>query len=47
MTTARLFSGFITAVPEPATWAMMTAGSGLNGASVRSHRKQTVRAAYA
>lgn len=34
-----------TAVPEPATWAMMIAGFGLVGASLRSRRKQGALAA--
>jgi hypothetical protein len=35
------------AVPEPATWAMMLLGFGLVGFGIRSSRKQTVRLTYA
>jgi hypothetical protein len=31
-----------TAVPEPATWAMMIGGFGIVGAAMRSRRKQTI-----
>ena len=37
----------VTAVPEPATWAMMIIGFGLVGAGMRSRRRQTVRVTYA
>jgi hypothetical protein len=37
---------FLTAVPEPATWAMMIAGFGLVGGALRSQRRQA-RAALA
>jgi len=35
------------AVPEPATWAMMIAGFGMVGFSLRSRRKHSVRVTYA
>lgn len=37
----------VSAVPEPATWAMMLMGFGMVGAGVRSRRKQSVRVTYA
>lgn len=37
----------LSAVPEPATWAMMLLGFGLVGAGLRSRRKQSVRVTYA
>lgn len=37
----------VTAVPEPATWAMMLAGFGMIGFGMRSRRKQVVRVTYA
>lgn len=44
-------SGFITfnitAVPEPATWALMLVGFGMIGFGLRSRRKQAVRVTYA
>ncbi|WP_292948328.1 choice-of-anchor E domain-containing protein [Novosphingobium sp.] len=36
-----------TAVPEPATWAMMIAGFAMIGFGLRSRRKQAVRVTYA
>lgn len=38
--------GFLTAVPEPGTWALMIAGFGMTGAMLRS-RRRTARAAGA
>ena len=35
------------AVPEPATWAMMLLGFGILGFGMRSRRKQSVRVTYA
>lgn len=35
--------GFLTAVPEPATWALMIAGFGLTGSALRSRRRMAVR----
>ncbi|MBX9665318.1 MAG: FxDxF family PEP-CTERM protein [Novosphingobium sp.] len=37
----------VSAVPEPATWAMMLAGFGMIGFGLRSRRKQAVRVTYA
>jgi hypothetical protein len=37
----------VTAVPEPATWAMMLVGFGMIGFGLRSRRKQSVRVTYA
>ena len=37
----------ITAVPEPATWALMLVGFGMIGFGLRSRRKQAVRVTYA
>ena len=37
----------LTAVPEPATWAMMLAGFGMIGFGLRSRRKQAARVTYA
>jgi hypothetical protein len=37
----------VSAVPEPATWAMMLAGFGLMGFGLRRRAKQTVRVAFA
>ena len=37
----------VSAVPEPATWAMMIAGFGMIGFGLRSRRKQAVRVTYA
>ncbi len=37
--------GFARAVPEPATWAMLIAGFGLVGASLRGRRKAAMAAA--
>ena len=37
--------GFLTAVPEPETWALMIAGFGMTGAMLRSRRRPEVRAA--
>lgn len=39
--------GPVAAVPEPATWAMMLAGFGMIGFSLRRRRKQAVRVSYA
>jgi hypothetical protein len=36
----------VSAVPEPATWAMMTLGVGLAGGSLRRRRQTTVKASY-
>ena len=36
----------VTAVPEPATWAMMLMGFGMIGVGVRSRRKPTVQLTY-
>lgn len=36
-----------TAVPEPATWAMMLVGFGMIGFGLRSRRRQSVRVTYA
>ncbi|KAB7649127.1 PEPxxWA-CTERM sorting domain-containing protein [Polymorphobacter fuscus] len=33
------------AVPEPSSWAMMTAGFGLSGAAMRRQRKALAKAA--
>lgn len=33
--------GFLTAVPEPGTWALMIAGFGMTGAMLRSRRRTT------
>jgi hypothetical protein len=35
--------GFLTSVPEPATWALMLAGFGLAGAGLRSRRRAVAR----
>lgn len=37
----------ISAVPEPATWAMMIAGFGMIGFGLRHRRKQSLRVTYA
>ena len=37
----------ISAVPEPATWAMMIAGFGMIGFAARRRHRQTVRVTYA
>ena len=36
----------ISAVPEPATWAMMLIGFGMVGFALRARRKQNVRVSY-
>ncbi|WP_354310882.1 PEPxxWA-CTERM sorting domain-containing protein [Sphingomonas trueperi] len=36
---------FVTSVPEPASWGMMLAGSGMTGAAIRRRRRKTVAAA--
>ncbi|MET3725964.1 hypothetical protein ABIC35_003901 [Sphingomonas trueperi] len=36
---------FVTSVPEPASWGMMLAGSGMAGAAIRRRRRKTVAAA--
>ncbi|MET3722750.1 PEPxxWA-CTERM sorting domain-containing protein [Sphingomonas trueperi] len=36
---------FVTIVPEPASWGMMLAGSGMAGAAIRRRRRKTVTAA--
>ena len=41
------FSATITAVPEPATWALMIMGFGLTGAAVRRKRAVTTRVHFA
>jgi hypothetical protein len=40
-------SGTASAVPEPATWAMMLLGFGMIGMAVRSRRRQSVSVTYA
>jgi hypothetical protein len=37
----------LSAVPEPATWAMMILGFGLVGGVMRRRQRQTVRYAFA
>ena len=44
---ARTYSINVTAVPEPATWALMILGFGMVGFGLRRARKQTVRVTFA
>ncbi len=39
-------SASVSAVPEPATWAMMIGGFGMIGGTMRSRRRQSVRVTY-
>lgn len=41
------FNDSATAVPEPASWAMLISGAGLMGAALRRRRRHTVRITYA
>ena len=39
--------GFISGIPEPATWAMMISGFGMIGGAMRYNRRRTVKVSYA
>jgi hypothetical protein len=39
--------GFLSAIPEPSTWAMMLLGFGFGGGAMRSRRRQKLTVSYA